>query len=283
MTTNPPPLPTFEGTDWTSSDGERLTLQDIEKLQILDTKLVLESPEGAELEIRPAGLLARGIALVVDEFLKLLIYFVLILIGGLVSTVLGSAVDGIVDALVLIIFFVITWFYGVIFEQLNDGKTPGKVVSSIRVTNADGTPVGIMQSIIRNLFRPVDSGFLSVPAIMFLGLFPALIPLGLPGLFFVLFSKNFRRLGDHLADTIVIHTSLPRVVPYQGTNTPIIVPTTLALQDQRLLLAFQDRSVEFSEERRIELAEVLHPLHGVQGEQAVEVCLGYANAIRGAT
>ena len=283
MTSNSPPRPTSQGTDWSSSDGERLTLKDIEKLQILDTKLVLESPEGAELEIRPAGLLARGIALVVDEFFKLLIYLVLLMFSGLVTTVLGRAVAGIMDALVLITLFVVTWFYGVIFEQLNDGKTPGKVVSSVKVISADGTPVGIMQSIIRNLFRPVDSGFLSLPVIMFLGLFPALVLLGLPGLFFLLFSKNFRRLGDHLADTIVIHTSQPRVVPYEGTHTPIMLPTTLTLPDQRQVLAFQDRCVEFSEERRVELAEVLHPLHGVRGEQAVEVCLGYANAIRGAS
>lgn len=281
MTTNPPPLQTFVKSDWASSEGERFTLKDIESLQILDTKLVLETPEGAELEIKPAGFLARGIALVVDELVKILFYVVLSLLSFWISSLLGSAADQIAAGMMLIIFFVITWFYGVIFEQLNDGKTPGKVVSSIKVTNADGTPVGVMQSIIRNLFRQVDTLFLSIPALMFLGMPAALIPLGLPGLFFVLFSKNFRRLGDHLADTIVIHTTEPRVATYQGSSKSTVVPTTLTLQDQRLLLAFHDRSAEFSDERKIELAEVLQPLHGLQGEKAVEACLGYANTIRG--
>lgn len=286
MAKNPPRQPTLEQTDWSSGEGERFTLKDVEKLQILDTKLVLESPEGAELEIRPAGFLARGIALVVDEMLRILGFFLFVLASFIISLMLGPTVAEIMGFLVLIIFFILSWFYGVFFEQLNDGKTPGKVVSSIKVSNSDGTPVGIMQSIIRNLFRQIDSLFLSIPVLFFLGWWPPwawLIPLGLIGMFFVLFSKDFRRLGDHLADTIVIHTSEPKKVPYKGSKTSIQVPVPLTLEDQKLLLAFQDRSEEFSEERKVELAEVLKPLHGVRGEQAVEVCLGYANAIRGAS
>ena len=280
MTTTESSKPTFRAREWTSSQGERLTLKDVENLRILDTKVVLETPEGAELEIRPAGFLARGIALVVDEFLKLLLYIVLLVLLSFASS-LGPVASQMFVAFMLILFFVITWFYGVLFEQLNDGKTPGKVVSSIKVTNADGTPVGVMQSIIRNLFRTVDTLFLSMPGLMLLGFWPALIPLGLPGLFFVLFSKNFRRLGDHLADTIVIHTSQPTIASYRGTSSPSIVPLTLSLQEQRMFLSFQDRSAEFTDERLIELAEMLEPLHGARGEQAVEVCQGYANSIRG--
>ena len=283
MTNALPPLPTTEYSDYTSVRGEQFTLRDVEKLQILDTKVVLESPEGAELEIRPAGFLARGIALVVDEGLKLLIYFLFLLVVTSLSSFTGSAIEEILNALTLIAFFTIAWFYGVIFEQLNDGKTPGKVVSSIRVTNVEGTPVGIMQSIIRNLFRTVDTLFLSMPGIMLLGFLPSLFVLGLPGLFFVLFSKNFRRLGDHLADTIVIYTNQPKVAPYRGVNSPTSLPTPLSLQDQKLLLAFQDRSSEFSDERKIELAEVLEPLHNQRSEGAVNACLGYANSIRGAS
>lgn len=283
MNTTPPTLSTAKETEWTSALEERFTLKDIEKLQILDTKLVFETPEGAELEIRPAGFLARGNALVVDEFLKLLLYVALAFVIGLIGANLGPAAEQVLSGLLLVLFFVITWFYGVIFEQMNDGKTPGKVISAVKVTNADGTPVGVMQSIIRNLFRSVDSLFLSMPGLLLLGFFPALIPLGLPGLFFVLFSRNFRRLGDHLADTIVIHTSQPRVASYAGDEIATRVPPTMSLLDQRLLLAFQDRSAEFSDERKVELAEVLKPLHGVSGKEAVEVCFAYANSIRGAS
>lgn len=281
MSTTPSSLQSTPESDWASVHEERFTLKDVEKLQILDTKLVLETPEGAEFEIRPAGFLARGIALVIDEFLKLLIYLVLIVVVNAISSNFIPQIRQLVASLILIIFFVLTWFYGVIFEQMNDGKTPGKVVSSVKVTNADGTPVGIMQSIIRNLFRSVDSLFLSMPGLMLLGFFPSLILLGFPGLFFVLFSKNFRRLGDHLADTIVIHTSQPRVASYKGSLTDTLVPPAMSLPEQRLLLAFQDRNEEFSDERKVELAEVLQPLHGVSGKEAVDVCLAYANSIRG--
>ncbi len=282
MTTTLPPLPTTKDPDWTSSRGEKFTLSDVERLQILDSKIVLETPEGAELEIRPAGFLPRGIAFLVDESLKLLMMVVLIALATIVGSVFGPAAGQIVNGATLIVIFVIGWFYGVFFEQLNDGKTPGKVVSSIKVTNAEGTPVGIMQSIVRNLFRPVDSIGMSSVGFMLLGL-PGLIPVGLPGLFFILFSKNFRRLGDHLADTIIVYTNQPRTAPYKGVTSPETIPTTLSLQDQNLLLAFQDRSTEFSDERKVELAEVLEPLHGQRSDQAVAICLGYANAIRGAS
>lgn len=272
---------TTDSSDWTSSPEERFTLVDVERISTLDTKVVLETPEGAELEIRPAGFLARGIALVIDEFLKLLIYLLFNLIVIALGAYLGPAAQEILSGMTLIVFFVITWFYGVLFEQLNDGKTPGKVVSAIRVTHADGTPVGIMQSVVRNLFRTVDSLFLSMPGLILLGFVPALIPLGLPGLFFVLFSENFRRLGDHLADTIVIHTSLPRLTSYHGDTTPLALPTTISLEDQRTILSFQDRSEEFSEERKVELAEILTPLHGMQGKEALAACLRYGNSIRG--
>lgn len=282
MTTTQQPLPATEDTE-SSLRGEQFTLNEVEKLQILDSKVVLETPEGAELEIRPAGFLPRGIAFVVDQFLRLLIMILLLIIAGIIGSVLGPAVEEIVNGVTLIVIFIIGWFYGVFFEQLNDGKTPGKVVSSIKVTNAEGTPVGIMQSIVRNLFRPIDSIGMSSIGILLLGFPAGLIPVGLPGLFFILFSKNFRRLGDHLADTIIIYTNQPRTAPYKGVSSPEMLPTTLSLQDQHLLLAFQDRSTEFSDERKVELAEVLEPLHGQRADQAVTICLGYANAIRGAS
>ncbi len=282
MSTTPASQQSSQESDWSSVHEERFTLKDVEKLQILDTKLVLETPEGAELEIRPAGFLARGVALVIDEFLKVLIYAVLIGVIFAISSNLGPELAQVLQGVMLILFFVITWFYGVIFEQMNVGKTPGKVVASVKVTNADGTPVGIMQSIIRNLFRSVDSLFLSMPGLILLGYFPFLIPIGMPGLFFVLFSKNFRRLGDHLADTLVIHTSQPRVGTYEDSVTDTLVPPTMSLLEQRMLLSFQDRSAEFSDERKVELAEVLKPIHGASGKEAVDVCLAYANSIRGA-
>ncbi|MYD45700.1 MAG: RDD family protein [Gammaproteobacteria bacterium] len=282
MTSSTPPLPIAEDTHGMSSRGEQFTLKDIEKFQILDTKFVQETPEGAELEIRPAGFLARGIAFIVDELIRFLILLVFVIIASIVRSALSPALSNIVNGATLLVIFSMSWFYGVFFEQLNDGKTPGKVVSSIKVTNAEGTPVGIMQSIIRNLFRPVDSlGFGIVGGLLLQN--AAIFPLGLPGLFFVLFSKNFRRLGDHLADTITVYTNQPRVVPYKGVSTPISIPATLSLQDQNLLLAFQDRSAEFSDERKIELAEVLEPLHRQRSEEAVNICFGYANSIRGAS
>ena len=74
----------------------------------LDTLYTAETPEGIALSLRPAGLVARGLAYLIDFAIRLGI-FVAISIG---VGMLGKMGFGIL----LIAYFCLEWFYPVVFE-----------------------------------------------------------------------------------------------------------------------------------------------------------------------
>jgi uncharacterized RDD family membrane protein YckC len=92
---------------------------------------------------------------------------------------------------VLIIFFPVI-FYDLLFETLNNGQSPGKMIMKIRVVNVDGTAPTSSSFLIRWLFRLIDfsmtEGFLAV--------------------IMVAVTKKSQRLGDLLAGTTVIDLKL---------------------------------------------------------------------------
>ena len=102
------------------------------------------------------------------------------------------ALAGLGQGLMLLGFFLLEWFYPVFFE-LRSGATPGKRAMGLRVVHDDGTPVGAVASVIRNLLRVAD----------FLPLFYA------AGLVSCLVDRDFRRLGDLAAGTLVVHSEPP--------------------------------------------------------------------------
>ena len=173
-----------------------------------------------------------------------------------------------------IFFFVMLWLYGFLFEYFNDGMTPGKMMVKAKAVRADGTPLNFVAAAVRNVFRPIDS-------ISFLMVGHPFGGFGMPGALFILFSSRFRRLGDHLANTMVVHTNTPEHAPRNSTDTIRQIPVALTQSEQVLLLEFQEREMSFTEERVIELAEILFPIHGQRGKDAVQACLDYANSIRG--
>ncbi len=56
----------------------------------------------------------------------------------------------------LLLTFIMTWWYMVLFEVLNQGRSPGKQMMGLRVVHDDGTPVGWAASLLRNLLRFAD-------------------------------------------------------------------------------------------------------------------------------
>ena len=86
----------------------------------------------------------------------------------------------------LLLFFVIYWFYGVLFETFMNGQTPGKYVLGLRVLTDSGQPINGMQATLRNLLRAAD---LLVPLV---------------GLIVMTLNRKYQRLGDLVAGTIVV-------------------------------------------------------------------------------
>lgn len=94
----------------------------------------------------------------------------------------------------VVIIFILLWLpalgYHFIFESMMGGKTPGKMIVKIKVTNSDGSVSGIGSYFLRWILSPID-----------------LLFWGSVGALFILLSQNHQRLGDMAAGTIVVKTN----------------------------------------------------------------------------
>ena len=121
--------------------------------------------------------------------------------------------------------------------------------------------MGAVASVIRNLLRVAD----------FLPLFYA------AGLVSCLVDRDFRRLGDLAAGTLVVHSEPPPRPQGIAERPARPLSGDFDLQTQSAVLAFAERCPRLSSGRRSELAEALVGPQGLHGEAAVEAVLGYAN------
>ena len=224
---------------------------------MLDTYREVETPEGVELQLRAAGPVARALAFVID----LLLRGVILILLSISLSIVGNFGMG----LFLIVVFMMEWFYPVLFEVYRQGETPGKRMMGLRVLNDNGTPVGWGPSLVRNLLRAVD--FL-----------PSFYGFGLSSM---LLSRDFKRLGDHAAGTIVVYQDrgLRNVaIPDLPAFAP---PLNLNLAEQRAVITFAERSQRLTDSRSEELADLLTPLTGVQGRPGIQRLYQMANWLVG--
>ncbi|HSC68281.1 MAG TPA: RDD family protein [Cellvibrio sp.] len=203
---------------------------------LLDTRQTLETPEGALLPLTPAGFGVRTLA----QLLDILIRYGIVTVIFIVLSLLGRMGTG----LALILMFLLEWFYPVFFEVTRQGRTPGKKWMGIRVVNDDGTPITFGPSLLRNLLRFVD--FLPM--------------LYLTGIIASLCNRQFKRLGDLAAGSMVIYEAPPVHEPSFEIRGQLAVPADFSTDEQRALLAFAERSKYLSAERQRELANILQPL-----------------------
>jgi uncharacterized RDD family membrane protein YckC len=209
--------------------------------------------------LRLAGPVPRASAWVVD----LMIRVGIVLAVAFVFSSIGRAGWGVV----LLAAFFVEWLLPAWFEALWNGQTPGKRAMGIAVLNDDGTPVRWPAALTRNLLRAVD----------FLPLFYGI------GLVAMLINRDFKRLGDLAAATVVVYLPEKRVHETQVPKvTPLAPPFALSLEEQRALLELAERSTTLTQERLEELAALPAPLVGrLEGGAAAARLLGMANYIAG--
>ncbi len=261
---------------------------------LIDTARRFETPEGVELRLTAAGVGARAGAWIIDAFFRAGVYVV----AALVLLVLGGLGQG----LMLIVVFIGEWFYGVLFEVLRQGQTPGKRAAGVRVVHDDGTPVGWNAALLRNLLRFAD-----------------FLPIGYGiGLISMSIHPRFKRLGDLVAGTLVVYVDpaeerareqakaskkrrrtsgggTPEAPPAPQPSAasapgdrggavrpaPWVPPVPLQPAERAALLAFYDRADTWTAERQVELADRLAPLTGATGELGRERALGLGAWLRG--
>jgi len=149
-----------------------------------DSSLGVQTPEGIEFALYPAGVLIRACAWAIDTFIQGTLMIAIIITAYIFRFVLGFWFS-------LILIFVLDWFYHAAFEVFWRGQSPGKRFMGIRVVRADGSPVNPGASFLRNLLRFADT-------FMFLYLIAFVCMLASPA---------FRRFGDWVADTLVVYTA----------------------------------------------------------------------------
>jgi uncharacterized RDD family membrane protein YckC len=214
-----------------------------------DTRTIA-TPEGVELRLRLAGVGSRFAAGMIDAAIKGAIVLVIALVfgigvGGVASLVVTGAG----------LLFVMD-FYDVLFEVRSAGRTPGKRALGLRVVMADGGPVGLRASTVRNLLRLVEGLPLSyVPAIVS-----------------ILVTRSNQRLGDLAAGTVVVHEARAGK-PAPDWSRPVIPAYTEAWdvsavtpQELAAVRDFLRRRHDFTPAARTALAERL--AHALQGRVA---------------
>jgi len=172
----------------------------------------IQTPESIELEFTLAGIGNRALALLIDYIiLNLSLLSLLILTFFVVyslafdNVVLGFDLDSqwVIAGMALVIYgLYVGYFVG--FETLWQGQTPGKRLVKIRVIRDNAQPIGLFQATLRSLLRPVDD-------ILFIGFL------------FILLGEKEKRLGDWLANTLVVQAENPNTVTRlnipQGSQT----------------------------------------------------------------
>ena len=223
----------------------------------LDTRKSVPTPEGFELDLRLAGPVPRALAYASDLVVRIAVLAILAWIFGR----MGVAGTG----LILVAAFAIEWLYPVLFEVLWDGATPGKRTFGLAVLSDRGAPVSLGASVTRNLLRAAD----------FLPMLYAF------GLIAMLMNRDFKRLGDLAAGTIVVYRDRPGLRGAIPPAPPLPPPVALNLEERRAVLDFAERFATLSEERADEVAAHAVPL--VAGRSAsARTLLSIANHQRGA-
>lgn len=218
-------------------------------------RLDVATPERVSLSLPVAGIGYRCLAYLADLCIIFLFwvvaYFTFTL---LVSDVLGffQGLSGIAQTLLVVGVFATQWVYWTLAEVLMHGQTPGKRLVGIRVVRVDGSPVGVLESAVRNLVRVVDS----LPGIYAVGVLS------------VLLTRQHRRLGDLLAGTILVREERIDLDKYTASATEAqAVPSParaarLGAEDVELILSFLARSPWFEPAARTRLGTKLVERYG---------------------
>jgi uncharacterized RDD family membrane protein YckC len=208
------------------------------------SELTITTPEHVPIRLEPAGAASRFLAIVIDAAI------VTAAAGTITSLLRPFLPSGIVNAIAGTVTLFGTLAWHIYFETRKQGRTPGKRALGIRVIDARGLPVSLYQSLVRNITRLLDfvPVFYGVAAIV------------------TLFSRSRRRLGDIVADTLVVRDSQP--LAYRGhlagerrhnsLRTPRVLRLAkhrISLEEREFLLTLCMRAERMSPTARYDLFE----------------------------
>ncbi len=202
----------------------------------LDTAHRVATPEGVELNLRVAGPVPRALAWLIDFGWRLAALLVL----AFATSVMGE----VGTAVFLLTWFALEWLVPAVFESRTRGATPGKRALGLMVVRDDGAPCTLGPALTRNLLRFAD----------FLPLFY------FGGLVAMLSNRQFKRLGDFVAGTLVVYADPATVARHIPPLEPKRPPISLKPDEARTVLDFAERAAALGPARATELALIATPL-----------------------
>ncbi len=159
----------------------------------------LVTGEAVALELRPARLPSRALAVLLDLAVAVAVY-VAVTIVLVAST---ASLDVAAQTALSIAAFVLVLVGGPIaVETLSHGRSLGKMACGLRVVRDDGGPIRFRHSLVRGL----------------IGVIEILMTFGVVACIASLVSARGRRLGDVFAGTLVVRERVP--VPAAGFMPP---------------------------------------------------------------
>ena len=203
----------------------------------------METPEHVEVRFELAGLGSRAAAAITDVVLISLLLVPLQIAADQLGlkTVLGRWASALIYLLLSFALFA----YYILFEGLNRGRTPGKILLGIRVVMDTGRPITLAAAALRNLVRAAEYAGLLLPAALTM-----------------LLHRSNKRLGDLAAGTIVVRdhaTEWGLAPPARAGEDPVEVgPPELSEEEfrllDRLLARLSDLTPEVQVRMTVELA-----------------------------
>jgi len=148
--------------------------------------LVISTPEGIAFPLLPAGPITRFLAWIVDAFCLTAASIVLRTVFGTI----GILNPDFANAILILVFFLLSVGYPVVTEWYWRGQTIGKRLLRLRVMDVQGLHLQFSQVLIRNILRFIDT-------------LPFLYTVG--GIVCFL-NRRSQRIGDIAANTIVVRS-----------------------------------------------------------------------------
>lgn len=205
--------------------------------------LTVHSPEEVLIALEPAGLARRFLAFLLDLML-------IAAATGTLAWICHFLPEAVGNLLVPTFTFIIFWGYHVWWEMRHEGQTLGKRVLGLRVVDTRGLPVSLQQSMVRNVVRVID-----------------MMPAGGIGMLCSLLDVHHRRLGDLLAETIVVSEHIPslpssahallarRQNSLDSPRLRHLITNRISLDEREFLLTLLLRAAKLDESIRYELFE----------------------------
>lgn len=194
------------------------------------------TPEAVELDLDAAGLASRLLAALIDVTVMFVVLTSILTVAGVVGAATSPADEegGAVLAAVMLAIgtFLVLVVWPTAWEVATKGRSIGKMALGLRVVTVDGAPIQVRHALVRGL----------------VGLVEIVLTSGIVAVAVALGSQRFRRLGDHLAGTVVIRergagaqVAQPRrFVPHPGWEpwAGRLDATRLTADDYRIVRSF---------------------------------------------